>query len=69
MHIHTMITAAQPVSVGELCAELERCGALDAFEADGIIIFTFRNRFVTVDAEPAAVTRAAQLLRHGGAAQ
>jgi hypothetical protein len=55
MTLQTILDLHRPVSVRDLCAELERAGAVDPFEADGLLIFTHCGRFHTVAATPGDV--------------
>lgn len=55
-----LLDTHRPLSMGDLCATLERAGARDPFEADGLIIYLHAGRFCTVAATPGDVLAAAR---------
>ena len=60
MTLQAMLDQQRPISIADLCQAIEAAGAVDAFEADGLILFSHDNQFCTVPATPGDVIAAAQ---------
>lgn len=63
MTLAAMLDQHRPISIADLCRAIEQAGAVDAFEADGLIIFVHEGRMSTVPATPGDVLAVADKLR------